>query len=111
MQFNKHTHTHTHTHTSIASAAFFCLALTYDLYQLIPDPRVVSIGTAVANSSGYTVLQRSPWSAGAFLRDGMFWEQSGGGLTRQPVYTHGPFGDTAITTAVMEHKLRGLEEF
>ena len=78
-------------------AAFSCFALTYELSQPIPVPEIVARARAVANSSRCPVSQRSPWSAGAFLRDGMFWDEMGGGLIRLSV---GPFGDrtTAMNT-------------
>ena len=76
-------------------AAFSCFAPTYDFFQPIPAPGNVPIATVVANSSRCAVSQRSPWPAGAFLNDDMFWDERGGGLTSQPV---GPFGDTATTT-------------
>ena len=68
-------------------AAFSCFAPTYDFFQPIP-----------ANSSRCAVPQRSPWPAGALLCDGMFCDERGGGLTRQPV---GPFGGTATMTTAM----------
>ena len=42
-------------------AAFSCYALIYDgLWQPIPTPGIVAIGTAVANSSQCTAPQRCP---------------------------------------------------
>ena len=80
-------------------AAFSCFVLIYDdLRQPIPAPGIVAIETAVANSRRCAVPQQSPWPAGAFSCDYMFWGERGGGLTRQPV---GPFVDTAIMTAVL----------
>ena len=66
-------------------AAFSCFVLIYDdLRQAILAPGIVGIGTAVANSSRCAVPQQSPWPAGAFSCDCMFWGERGGGLTRQP---------------------------
>ena len=79
-------------------AAFSCFALIYDdLCQPIPDPGIVAIGTAVANSIQCALPERSPRPPGAFWRDGMFWGERGGGLTRQSV---GPSVDTAIMTVL-----------
>ena len=70
---NTHSLSHTHTNT------------------------LVEKGTAVANNSRCAVSQRSPWPARALLRDGMSWDERGGGLTREPV---GPFEDTATMTTL-----------
>ena len=71
-------------------AAFSCFALIYDdLRQPILAPGIEAIVTAVANSSRCAVPQRSTWPTESLLRDGMYWEERGGGLIRQPV---GPSG-------------------
>ena len=71
-------------------AAFSCFALIYDdLRQPILAPGIEAIVTAGANSSRCAVPQRSPRPTGSLLRDGMYWEERGGGLIRQPV---GPSG-------------------
>ena len=70
-------------------AAFSYFAPIYDFCQPIPATGIVAIETAVANSSRCAVSQQSPWPAGAFLRDGIFRDERGRVLTRQPV---GPFG-------------------
>ena len=71
-------------------AAFSCFALIYDdLRQLILAPGIEAIVTAVANSSRCAVPQRSPRPTESLLRDGMSWEERGGGFIRQPV---GPSG-------------------
>ena len=64
-------------------AVFSCFAPTHDFSQ---------------PSSRCAVSQRSPWPALVFLRDDMFWDERGGGLTRQPV---GLFGDTSTMTTAM----------
>ena len=78
-------------------AAFSCSALIYDdMCQPTPTPGIVAIETAVTNSSQCAAPQRCPWPAGGVLRDGMFWDERGRGLT--PV---GPRADTAtIRTAL-----------
>ena len=79
------------------SAAIFCFAsICDDLCQPIPTSGVVAIGTAVAKSNQCSAPQRCPWSAGDFLRDGMFWDERGRGLT--PV---GPQVDTATIRTVL----------
>ena len=71
-------------------AAFSCFALIYDdLRQPILAPGIEAIVTAVANSSRCAVPQRFPLPSESLLRDGMYWEERGGGLIRQPV---GPSG-------------------
>ena len=72
--------------SGMSPAVFSCFALIYnDLCQPVPAPGIAATGTAVANNSGCAVPQRSPCPAGAFSCDCMFWGESGGGLTRQPV--------------------------
>ena len=81
--------------------ALSCLALRYDLCQPIPAPGLVALCTVEDDSSRCTIVtQRTPWPAGAVLRDHMFWVEREEGLTRQPL---GPFVDTAtisITTVM-----------
>ena len=80
-------------------AAFSCFALIYDdLRQPIPDPGIVAIETAVANSSRCAVPQQAPRPAGECSCGCMFWGERGGGHTRQPV---GPSVDAAIMTTVL----------
>ena len=80
-------------------AAFACFAPTYDFFcQPIPAPGVVAIATTVANTSRCAMSQQFSWPAGAFLRDAMFWDDRGGGLTRQPV---GAFVDTGTMATAM----------
>ena len=80
-------------------AAFSCFALIYDdLRQPIPAPGIVAIGTAVANSSRCAVPQQASRPAGDFSCYCMFWDERGGGYTRQPV---GPSVDKVIMTIVL----------
>ena len=80
-------------------AAFSWFALIYDdLRQPMPAPRIVAIGTAVANSSSWhAVPQQAPRLAGDFSCDCMFRGEREGGYTRQV----GPSVDTAIMTTVL----------
>ena len=90
-------------------AAFYCFVpIYYDLRQLILAPGIVAIGTAVANSCRYAVPQQSPWPAGAFSCEYMFWGERGGGLTRQPV---GSSVDTGIMTTVLSTNRVGSRSF
>ena len=80
-------------------AAFSCFALIYDdLCQPIPAPGIVAIETAVANISRCAVPQQAPRPAGDYSCGCMFWDERGGGHTRQPV---GPSVDAAIMTTVL----------
>ena len=80
------------------SATFSCFALIYDdLRQPIPAPGIVAIETAVANSR-CAVPQQAPRPAGDCSCGCMFWDERGGGHTRQPV---GPSVDAAIMTTVL----------
>ena len=60
---------------------FFFVLIHGDLRQPIPAPGIVTIGTAVANSSRCAVPQQSLWPAGAFSCDCIFQGERGGGLT------------------------------
>ena len=62
--------------SGMSSAAFSCFSLTRGLYQPIPAPAVVAIGTAIANSS-WCAVRRSQWPVGAFFRNGMFFYERG----------------------------------
>ena len=83
-------------------AAFSCFVLIYDdLHQPIPAPGIVATGTAVVNSSRCAVPQQSPWPAGEFSRDCIFWGERRGGLTRQP---EGP-STTIMATVLSTNRL------
>ena len=88
--------------------AFSCFVLTNDFCQPIPAPEIVAIGTAVTSSSRCAVTRRSPWSAGAFLCGGRFWDDRGRGRTGQPV---GPYRDAAIMTTVVSTNRVDLGSF
>ena len=77
-----------------------CPPLTCDLCQPISASGTIPLGTtAVAKNSRCAVSQRSPWSAGAFLRDYIFRDESGEERTKQPA---DPFVGAAIMATVID---------
>ena len=110
-----HTHTHAtrqlgplHRGPGYDARRVFLFCPDDDLRQPIPAAGIVAIGTAVANNNRCAVPQQSPWPAGTFSRDFMFWKNRGGGLTGQPV---GPPVGTATMTAVMSANRVDLGSF
>ena len=85
VQFNKYTHTHTHTHTHNLPLPS----------RFAPSARLTVGGTPFAL-----------WLVGDFSCDCMFWENSGGGLTMQPVGTA-----TVTMTTVTNANRVDLESF
>ena len=82
----------------LLEATFSCLALTDGLCQVIADPGVVAIGTSVKTAVGALCRSDPHGLLELFLRDDMFWDERGGGLTRQPV---DPIVDAATVTTAM----------
>ena len=90
------------SHTSADPIRLLCIRLALTL--------TLSLPSRFAHSARLTVggTPCALWLGGDFSCDGMFWDDRGGGLTRQPV---GPPVGTATMTAVMSANCVDLEKF
>ena len=109
MQFYKYTHTHIHNNSARQLAPLH-QELGYEsrrVFSFYPDLRFLPTHPSPGNCSNkngssrqqsvscVAVIPVACWGFSA--RDSMFWDERGGGFTRQPV---GPFGDTSTMAIV-----------
>ena len=100
---NTHTHTHTHTHTlhrglGYKSHRVFLFCPDFRVWPTHSSPGNCSSKNSSSQQQAVRCVAATPWPAGAFLRDGMFWNERGEGLTRPQA---GPYGYTVAMRTAM----------